>query len=332
MENSMYMDRYFLESKNDTTDVTAQIEQILRKHGMCLLGDGVFYVSGINMPENSTLMGVGNATKLILCPEVEDGYAIRLNSRCAVKNMSILGAEEETERPEAVGKRHGIAFLGNATGSDDSKFQHRNVTIEGCYIRSFTGGGIHCFDTGYSSICSITASNCHILYCGVGIDISRFSEYHEFTNMLCGKNLYGCINNGGNNVFVNCGFTGNTTGFVIDNSEGKSKNNSHGSAVGCTFNHSDSNKGIGIQLLNVQHGFVFSSCQIFFSKIVSVGSSGVVFNAFNFGKNEQIEVHGGELNLFTNCIFKNMPKITLTDNALVKMVNCYTRNAEEVTV
>lgn len=328
----MNMNRYFLESTNDDTDVTARIEEILQQHGMCLLGDGVFYVSGVRMPADSTLMGVGNATKVILRQDVEDGFAIELKSRCTVRNMSILGAEEEGERPETVGTRHGIAFLGNATGSPDSKFQHRNAIIESCYIRSFTGGGITCCGTGFSSLSSITASNCHILYCGVGINIPYFSEYHEFTNMLCGKNLYGCINNGGNNMFVNCGFTGNTTAFLIDNSDGNAKNNSHGSAIGCTFNHSDGNKGIGIHVLGAQHGFVFSSCQIFFSKTVTVGSSGIVFNAINFGRDEQIEVHGGELNLFTNCMFKNMPKITLTNNALVKMSNCYTRAGGEITV
>ena len=61
---------------------------------------------------------------------------------------------------------------------------------------------------------------------------------HMFTNIMASKCLYGCINNGGNNVFVNCGFNSNITGFLIDNSRGQSNNNSHGSAIGCTFNHS----------------------------------------------------------------------------------------------
>ena len=39
-------------------------------------------------------------------------------------------------------------------------------------------------------------------------------------------------------MFVNCNFSENDMEFLMDNSQKQSKNETHGSAVGCTFNHS----------------------------------------------------------------------------------------------
>ena len=150
--------------------------------------------------------------------------------------------------------------------------------------------------------------------------------------MLCTESLYGCINNGGNNVFTNCGFNSNKTGYLIDNSEGQSNNNSHGSVVGCTFNHSDKNQGIGIILLGAQHGYVFTGCQMFYSKIVLENSSNIVFSSINFGRNNDIIVKGGDLTMFANCAFANPPILSIENNELVKFVNCFTKHGEEIQV
>lgn len=328
---SIYDPSYYLASTNDTTDRTEEIEKILREHRMCLLGKGVFYVSGVKMPDNTALRGIGSGTRLILNADVAAGFTVKMSSFCCVKDLCIAGCEESIELPQTVGERHGILFAGNATTKLWTG-QPRNSIIEACCISSFTGGGITCVDTGYHICSSLTASNCHILNCGACINISHFSEYHEFTNMLCSESLYGCINNGGNNVFVNCGFNSNITGFVIDNSGGQSCNNSHGSAIGCTFNHSDGNKGIGIRIMGASHGYVFSGCQVFYSKIIVEASSAIVFDAFNFGKNSEIEVTGGRLVMFTGCAFGNTPAVRVTDNEAVKFLNCYTRDGEEVRI
>lgn len=324
-------DLYVLASTGDTTDRSAEIEKMLAEKGVCLLGHGVFYVSGVTMPDHTTIIGLGECSELILADEVADGYAVKLGSRCCVKTLAIKGAKEDIERPEAMGTRHGIVFGGTATIKDWSG-QPRDCIIESCQIRSFTGGGITCVDTGYSVGCSVTATNCHINYCGAGINISHFSEFHRFTNMYCCHNFFGCINNGGNNMFVNCVFDSNTTGYIIDNADGNARNNSHGSVVGCTFNHSGYNKGIGIAVINAQHGYVFTGCQVFFSKIFVEGSSGIQFNDFNFGKNEEITVKGGQLVMFSNCIFTNHPTLNLEDDPCVKSHHCFNREGEEVKI
>ncbi len=321
---------YILQSTGDKTDRTGEIEQLLSTNGACVLGAGIFYVSGIKMPEGTTLMGLGTATKVILHSEITAGYAVKINSFCTVKDLTLLGSDVDIPTSAAVGARHGILFEGTATTKDWKNKGPRNAIVTGCLIRYFSGGGLTCIDSGYLICAAMTASNCHILNCGAGINIAHFSEYHEFTNMLCDSNYYGCINNGGNNVFHNCGFNDNEIGFLIDNCEGQSPNNSHGSVVGCTFNHNGNNEGIGIQVQGAAHGYVFVGCQVFYSKIILENSVAITFSSFNFGKNTEINIKGGKLTMFNQCAFHSQPVVSVTDNQLVKFINCFTRDGEPV--
>ena len=311
--------------------MTAAIEEKLNTTGACLLGGGVYYVSGIRMPKGSTLMGMGNATKIVLLPEVEAGAAVYIGGFCTVKDLAVLGAEEKIELPESVGDRHGISFESDADKDNwDAPHHPRNSVIEGCFISSFTGGGIHGKDTGYSIHCAMTVSNCHIINCGAGINLIHYSEYHQFTNVLCCENLYGCINNGGNNDFVNCGFNANKIGYLIDNSKNQSNNNSHGSVVGCTFNHSDNNEGIGIILLGAVNGYVFSGCQMFYSKIVLENSRNITFTGFNFGRNMDISIKDCGLVVFNGNTFFGDPSVKSENNVAVKFINCYGKDGSEI--
>ena len=317
--------------KSNGGDMTAAIEEKLNTTGACLLGSGVYYVSGIKMPKGTALMGMGNSTKVILMPEIESGAAIYLGGFCTVKDLAILGSEENIELPEEVGDRHGIYFLSDADGKNwDDPHHPRNSIIESCYISSFTGGGISGKDTGYSIHCAMTVSNCHIINCGAGINLIHFSEYHQFTNVLCCENLYGCINNGGNNDFVNCGFNANKIGYLIDNSRGQSNNNSHGSVVGCTFNHSDSNKGIGIILQGAANGYVFSGCQMFYSKIVVENSKNILFTGFNFGAKMEISIKDSGLVMFSGNMFLGEPSISAENVESLKIINCFNKDGSEI--
>lgn len=327
----MYDMKYYLPSSGDMTDRTGEIRALLEQYGVCRLGCGTFVVSGLDMPDHTSLMGEGGATTLQLREDVEEGCAVKLGSFCTVKDLHIQGDAARTERQEQleVGTRHGILFQGTATTKDWSG-QPRNSIVSGCFITGFTGGGITCHDTGYSTLSCLTVSDCHILYCGAGINISHYSEFHKFTNVLSEKNGYGCINNGGNNVFTNCGFNANIMGFLMDNSKGQSVNNSHGSMVGCTINHSNANEGIGIMSLGTTAGYIFTGCQVFFSKIVVEDSDGLVFDAMNYGRKVEIDIKGGGVVTFSNSVFRPAPDaIRITDNDHVRFINCYDRMTGE---
>lgn len=320
---------YFLNSAEG--DMTKAIQDRLDKYNACFLGAGRFEVKGIVMPDNSTLCGLGAASRLVLSPEVEDGAAVKLGSYCTVKDLRILGADEPIELPEAPGKRHGVLFWGDATPKNvEGVDQPKHCNLSGLMISAFNGGAITCHGTGYAVRCCVNAINCHLTNCGVGIYIPYFSEYHRFSNILSTDNLYGCINNGGNNTFVGCGFDSNGTGFVIDNGDNKACNNSHGTVVGCTFNHSGNNKGIGIHLINANIGEVFSGGQMWFSKIVVENSDNIAFDSFNFGRDNKFIIKGKNPVFINNCHFYTEPEFITEDGGKVIITNCYLKDGTAI--
>lgn len=317
------MSEYILESTNNAVDVSDKIEAMLSEYGVCRLGAGTFFVTGVDMPDNTSLIGSGTATKIVLLAGITDGYAIKLGSKCIVDNLTVWGLNSvDLTLTGTVGKRHGILFKGNRDDANDDI--PKLSTLSNLYIARFNGGGITCRNTGYAINASCRFVNCTVENCEVGINIDYWSEFHNFTNVYSCYNYYGCINNGGNNVFENCNFSRNTVGFMIDDSEGQSINNSHGSAIGCTFNHNDSNTGVGIKLIGVDFGFIFSGCQVFYSAVESDNSKGIVMSNCNFGSGTNITVNGGGLNLFEGCMFVSAPTINVTNNVSTKFINSFT--------
>ena len=320
---------FFLKPTNDTTDRSAEIENLLKEYKVCILIPGVYYVSGINMPHDTSLYGMGEGSQVILTEDVASGCAVSMGSCCTVKDLTLLGDNEDMPRPTELGHRHGIGFIGTAT-PENRKGQPRDSVISGCRIRNFTGGGITCRDTGYGINCSVSVTDCRIHNCGAGINISHFSEYHNFTNVTSSRNLYGCINNGGNNVFVGCGFDGNTIGYLIDNSQKQSPNNAHGSCVACTFNHTDHNKGVGIRILGAKPGYVFSACQMFYSTVDIEDSVGIQFDNFNFGKAVKFRIANDSSVTVSGGFFTSQPTFSLEGDPMVRVRDCYTKSGDPV--
>lgn len=134
----MYNEEYYLPCRNDGTDMTAAIEERLLRYGTCLLGKGVYIVSGVNMPDGSSLIGMGHGSKLLLREEIPSGCAVKLGSFCTVRDLSVAGSESEITLPDGVGDRHGLAFLGTATPEDYADQPHNSI-ISGCFISGFNG-------------------------------------------------------------------------------------------------------------------------------------------------------------------------------------------------
>ena len=118
----------------------------------------------------------------------------------------------------------------------------------------------------------------------------------------------------------------------MDNADGRARNNSHGSAVGCTFNHSNGNKGVGIRAVGMEHGFVFTGCQIFYSAIQLDNCRNFVFNAINTGRQVPIAIRNSGAVLFSDCAFyqTDPEQITIENAPLVRFRNCFDRNGVQV--
>lgn len=316
----------YLAPSGDATLRTNDIITMLTQTGVCRLGKGDYYIKNLDMLEGTQIIGSGYATRII-CSGTTDGYAIKINSNCSVENCRIVGALNPITVSSTVGGRHGILWQGNYTQDETPAHQPQTAMISKCWIENFTGGGITCYDTGLGTFNQLEVVNVYIKFCNAGINISYWSEFHKFTNVRTPNCYYGCINNGGNNLFVNCDFSTCKLAFLMDNSQSQSPNNSHGSAIGCVFNHTDSNSGIGIKVLNCKQGYIFTGCQIFYSQIYLEDAEGIVISDTNFGEtNCNITVDGGGAILFANNMHQSAPTISITDNQNVHFVNCYNRS------
>ena len=319
----------YLATTGTSADRTTDIVTMLTSSGICNLGPGVFYVNNLVMPDRSVIRGSGSATRVIMSG-TSDGCAIQMGKKCAVQDMQIMGATAEPTLT-TVGGRHGILWSGTFAQDQSSANQPQRGIVSNVWISWFTGGAITCYNTGTPTYCALEVTNAFIDVCGVGLNISYYSEYHKFTNIRTSSCIYGCINNGGNNMFVNCDFSTCKNGLLMDNSTGQSPNNSHGSMVGCVFNHINSNTGVAITILNCDNGFTFDGCQIFYGQIQINDSDGVTIANSVFGTtNTDITISGGGVVLFANNTHGSAPTITVTNNANVHFVNCYVRSTGAV--
>lgn len=313
-------------SEAGKTDMTGAIMSMLTDTGYCHLSPGIFYVSGsIDMPYGSTLEGCGEDTIIRLLSSVSSGYCVKPTRFSTIKGIRFSGGYSDGDvSTPTIGTRHGIAFVANKDGEESVLPDVESCTISSCWFENFSGSGIYCHNTGGGTKDGLLVSDCYFKFCKAGINIDYYSEYHKFTNVIIYRCYYACINKGGNNVFTACTFHG-TVGFLMDGS----RNNAHGSAVGCTFNHIDSwnrpdtrGGGIAVQATGTTSGFIFTGCQFWYGAISVASSKGIAFSDCLFGGNSpEITVSGNYPAFFSNCIFHATP--TLDVNASTKFDNCY---------
>lgn len=314
--------------ESNATDMTGAIMSLLNSTGYCHLAPGIYYVSGnIDMPFGSTLEGCGHDTVVRLLSSTTSGYVVKATRHSTIKNIRFSGGSTAPDLTSAdIGGRHGIAFIDDVSESGSLPYV-RPCVITQCWFENFSGAGMYLNDSGGGLNQGVIASDCYIEFCKVGIDIWYYSEYHKFTNIVIYHCYYGCINNGGNNVFMGCTFHA-TIGFLIDNASSNLRNPGHGSAVGCTFNHIDdwnrqgtNGGGVAISIVGNLVGFVFTGCQIFYGTIEIINSAGVLVSNSQIGGNPSITVEGDYPGYFEGCIFHGQP--TLDVNSQTKFINCY---------
>lgn len=301
-------------------DQTADIEWLLAT-GCCKLSSGSFYTTGISMSDNSSLIGSGADTVLVLSGN-NDGSCITLGRRCTVKNMTIMGSADDLVLSSTIGDRHGIYLEGS--GSSDTPYKG---VISDCFFSGFTGGGVTLYNTGYSSSGGIAINNCNFTNCCVGLYIKSLSEYHKINNCTFASNYYGCINNGGNNQFTCCSFVSNQYGFMMGDTEGTSYSNSaHGCAVGCNFGH---NTIRAIYMNTMSSGFIYTGCNISENGAEIIKSSDVIFTACAMLSSFSLTVNKGGVILFNSCTFRDTftgAAVSITDNTTTFFSDCYYRD------
>lgn len=308
---------------------TGHITTALARNGFVQLGAGDYWIESLDMPEFSRITGVGTATRLI-CKSAGTLYAIRMRRGCSIDNLTLVGPQGEEYQAMngdgTISEEHGI-YMYEPLGQGVQPLMKYRAKISNVTIAGFAGGAI-CFDaTGGAGDNSASVVNVYAHNCTVGLYMPTQTEYHRVTNFKAGGCYYGAIVNGGNNVFTNCGFVSCTQALKMSNAT----NDSHGSFVGCTFNHSGENTGKAIELTNLGSGEMFVGCQIFYGSVHVTNCHGIMFDACNFGNTTPITVTGGRLVMFTNCVSvgASQTPVTVTNNTLTKLINCYSRGGTE---
>jgi hypothetical protein len=318
------------------TDMTSAIMAMLNSTGYCHLAPGIFYVSGnIDMPEGSLLEGCGKDTIIRLLSSVSSGYICRMHTKSTIRSVCFSGAysfsESDIESSD-IGTRNGIIYIGNRNGGDQGVTPRTTTCcmISECWFENFSGSAIYGYNSGGGLQEGMICNNNYITMCSAGINLDYWVEYCKFTNNIIFKCHYACINNGGNNVFTACTFHG-VIGFLVDNSNEDKQNNSHGSVIGCTFNHINNwnnpsvlGMGEAVKIIGpVYNGFVFTGCQFWYGSInVTNSSVGISFtNCLIGGNSPVVNIDNASIVFFANCIFMQAP--TISASSLTKFDNCY---------
>jgi hypothetical protein len=326
------------------TDMTSAIMAMLNSTGYCHLAPGIYYVSGnIDMPADSMIEGCGKQTIIRLLQTVTSGYIVRMHTRSTLKNVCLSGSYTDGSIADGnIGGRKGIQYIANRDGQDTGVTPTRCTICQiiNCWFENLDSG-FYGYNAGGGIQQGVEMSDCYFTHCKAGINIDYWTEYCKFTNIVTFQCYYGCINNGGNNIFTACTFHG-VIGFLIDNSGSNKQNCGHGSLVGCTFNHIDNmnnpselGKGIGIKILNNSLGFIIANCQLWYGRIHIEDSTGIQITGCEFGglggsSYPVIEASGTDPLFIDNCLFRTIPTFSVLSP--VKMENCWTYDGTKVTI
>lgn len=301
----------------DDTDRTSDIINQLNAYRICVLGNGVFYTSGLLMPDKTTLKGVA-ADSVIRLINGNNKSAVVVGSECTVENVQLWGADSDITLNSTIGSRYGIEWSDN---------QNTNSTIHNCRIKRFNGAGILLKDTSTLTYKGVMISDCYLTNNCCGIYVQKDSEYNKITNCIVTQNYYGIINRGGNNIVANCGFNANNINAQVNDDEGS--NNGHGSFIGCTFNHAGNNSGISLHIKGTGR-MLLSSCNFYYGRIILENTNGNVFSGCGFGNSTPIDLITNGCDIFCGCMFKSAAAspITITGVTITKFTECYTRDGD----
>ena len=313
---------YVLQPTGDTTDRAADIAAMFSQYGVCRLAPGNFYVSNLTVPNYCSLIGSGIGRTVIYGITGYTGAVVTVKTRASVSDLVIHGGGSVGS---AEVDRHGISWQGTFVNPQNPGTHPVFSRINDIHITNCGGAGLLVSNVGTSSLNGYIASNITIRNCYAGIILRNYAEYVQLTNINVGSCTYGVINNGGNNIFSNCNFSANTNGILIDDSQGQSPNNSHGTFSACTINHTGSNTGKAIEILGADHGEIFQGCQIHYGSINITGSLGVRFVGCVIGSTVPLNINSSTSCGFDASIFLAHLQSPLTGsgNTALTFNNCY---------
>ena len=300
---------------------TTEINNRLNEFGYVQLLGGTYYIGDpVYMTNNTAVYGIGKSTRILKTTGSTYGlFSVENNvQNVTFKNIEFVGSNvsRPTEAPPAVGEL-AISLKDNAG----------YVTIDNCHFLGFQRCGIY-VGSGYSWLRSLDATNCSFLYCGQGIEFTWYGEYARVTNCHFNECYYGVKVIGGNNNFANCGFDACYIGFMLYDDGTTPSNDGHGSCTACSFNHC---YNTAIACFNIDNGYAFVGCEIYFAGIVADNSKGIIFSSCLSKGNETFYVSRNNSVVFmVHCLFANAPTLSEQTGGVFKKHFNYTLSGTSV--
>lgn len=175
--------------------------------------------------------------------------------------MPVVATPSEIKSKAGIATQNCFVFIGGS----------KNIEIENCEIRNFSGCGIKSEFTHvgiYGRTQKINNNLIHNNY--LGAFFGERSEYHQFSGNTFFNNQINCWIEGGNNFGTNNHFNGGAVGLVVS---GFSNNNdSHGGISNSTVNH---NLSYSLFSVSINNGFTFNGCHFFDGDIYIENTKGL---------------------------------------------------------
>ena len=306
-------------------DCAPAINRYLAEFGKAQLVNGEYKIdTGITMPLGASLFGCG--ANCVLHTTNENLEMITLEGKNLIDGVTIRGASDHSDSPTAVYSGKGIVIKSTGDGETPRLY---NI-INNCRVYNFAHCGIQILRTGTYFANNANIRGCEIVGCRAGIYIDHFGEFNRISDCVIRENYYGIINDGGNNVFSNCGINGNKgIGFLISSSA--TNNEGHGELIGCTLNHTANNNGPAIVLYNNRNGFLFTGCHIWYGGIELYDQSGqIIFTGCQLGGTSNV-IKGSNSNciIFNGCGINNDPDVQ--GSISPRFINCFKKDGTIIT-
>lgn len=299
---------YELETETGHGGIIANLQDYITNHREVNLGIGTYTInSELSIPDNTKFVGVRGASIVQL------GSANLIADLTAKKNITFENITFVGKTPHTSNTSLGdtdaevIAAIKNRTGAgNDVGFYiygaAESITFTNCEFKNFGFSGIQIKQTHTGTepfYKKFKITDCEFHHSWYGLMVDQRAEFSTFVGCSFAYNEIGLYVDGGNNYFGVCHFDKNYINVVCSGIS--SNNDTHGSMVGCSMNHS----GLyGLACIDVHYGYLFNGCMLYEKGILLSNSKNVCFNnGWLSGKVNVLDEPSGQISMIHNTMF-----------------------------
>ena len=226
--------------------------------GVVYIGPGYYRFGAVTIPTGVSLIGSGPKT-IVRSSGASQIFLQKDVSQWRLRDLTLDG--------EATGKWQERKDEGKSGLHAERCAQFELTRV---LFQNFNGAALQLshFVPGLDAQCVGNLDRVSALENYIGIRFDERAEYMNATNLICSRNVIGCVIHAGNVKIGASNFCGNTDGMLIEDKI----NGSHGSIANCLFNHNDRH---ALVCRKVESGMAITGCCFFYGTLLVEDSAGV---------------------------------------------------------